>query len=476
MAAHFAASLRQFGYLVRVIDCFGIDSSQTQIHGDFFLLGIDESQVLDLLEDDTSIVYVYCRTIEDLLSSEWICAQIRENKPFIKICMFENIQTVNSFSLKEVIGDFLKRGIVDVGIFGEPEDRASSITDAISSGIGLSEVPGIAYIEAGQQDITFTNDTKFNSLLDELPFPAWDLFQLDGYWKCGYAHAPISRRKKFLPLLTSRGCPYRCVSPAINPKWRSRSAKNVVDEMEFFHKSLGVLDFHISDLDPTISETRTREISQEIIERRLKVEWKIAQGTKIETVKQVSTLELMRNAGCVFFSFSPESGSDRLLQIMNKRFDQEHALMMTKAMSSLGIRTQACFIAGVPGETKQDRRKTYQYVRKLVISGVDEIAVSIFTPIPGAVLGSSLSGFSHYSELSHSPAWRSDYSQIQRYRYGLYLNFFLAQAIARPFKFTKAMLRALSGNTQTKMEMSLRKFVIVRVQYLKAKIQRACGD
>lgn len=138
-------------------------------------------------------------------------------------------------------------------------------------------------------------------------------------------------------------------------------------------------------------------------------------------------------------------------------------------MSLLEMRTQACFIAGVPGEKKDDRKQTYKYVRRLVLAGIDEIAVSIFTPIPGAVLGQSLSGFSHYSELSHSPAWRSDYTDIQRYRYGLYLTFFIFQALLKPNKFIKAMVRVFTGNTQTKMEMSLRKFVIVRYLYILCK-------
>ena len=58
-------------------------------------------------------------------------------------------------------------------------------------------------------------------------------------------------------MLSSRGCPYRCkfcVSSTLNPKWRKRSAKNVVDEMEYFNKKMNIVDFHFSDLDPTVNE------------------------------------------------------------------------------------------------------------------------------------------------------------------------------------------------------------------------------
>ena len=82
-----------------------------------------------------------------------------------------------------------------------------------------------------------------------------------------------------------------------------------------------------------------------------------------------------------------------MLEIMNKKFDKAHALELTRHMNKLGMRTQACFIAGVPGEKRADRKESIAYVSELVKAGVDEIAVTIFTQIPGAALGESLAGF-----------------------------------------------------------------------------------
>jgi radical SAM superfamily enzyme YgiQ (UPF0313 family) len=374
---------------------------------------------------------------------------------------------VNSFSLKEIIPEFL-RTFADVGIMGEPELRAVELINALRSGIpALQTIDGIAYMEANKE-VIFTHPEAFNTSLDDLEFPGWELFDLSGYWSAGFAHPPIKKDSKFLPILTSRGCPYRCtfcVSPAINPKWRSRSAKNVVDEIEYFQKLLGVSDFHVSDLDPTISDSRTRGIAEEIIARGLKISWKIAQGTKIETVKSTETLTLLRKSGCVFFSFSPETGSEHMLEIMNKKFDKDHALRLTRHMNKIGIRTQACFIAGVPGERLKDRLQTLAYMSKLVFAGVDEIAVTIFTPIPGAALSESLSGYSHYSELSHSPKWREDYFQVSAFRYSMYLLFFFLK-LKYPRKVAREIRGILSKNFETKMEMSIYKFFRIRWLYL----------
>ena len=137
---------------------------------------------------------------------------------------------------------------------------------------------------------------------------------MTGYWSAGYSHAPVKKNKKFLPIISSRGCPYRCkfcVSPTLNPIWRKRSASNVVNEMEYFNKKMGVTDFHISDLDPTVNEKRIINIAEEIIKRKLKIEWKLSQGTKVETIKNLSSLEIMKESGLSFFSFFSRKWIDR---------------------------------------------------------------------------------------------------------------------------------------------------------------------
>ena len=292
-----------------------------------------------------------------------------------------------------------------------------------------------------------------------MPMPAWENFTLSGYWSANFGHAPVTK-DRFLPILTSRGCPYRCtfcIAPSVNPTWRGRSAKHVVDEMEHFYRNLGVKDFHVSDLDPTVSDKRTREICNEIITRKLPIKWKLAQGTKIETIKSVKTLELMAEAGCVFVSFSPESGSPEMLKIMNKPFNHHYALKLVLEMHRLGIRTQAVFIGGVPGETTHDRELSVQYAKKLIKAGVDEISLVIFTPLPGAALSSKINDFNHYSQCTPSPSWRKDYSALMTYRRKMYYTLFFSKLRYNPLGLIGIFLRLISRQFETKLEMSIYK-------------------
>ena len=203
---------------------------------------------------------------------------------------------------------------------------------------------------------SFCNDKiDFVSDLNDLPFPAWEDFPLENYWKLGYSHGPLSD-KKYLPMLSSRGCPYPCnfcVVPKTNErKWRSRSPENVVKELEYFKDKLGVTEFHFEDLNPTVNDKRTKELCNLLIEKNLKISWKMVAGTKVESIKDLETVRLLKKSGCNYISISPESGSKDLMKEINKPFNYEHAIKIIKEMKKNKIFSQACFVIGYPGEKK----------------------------------------------------------------------------------------------------------------------------
>ena len=282
--------------------------------------------ICNILEEEINIKKIYFLNDFDEKNIQNMINEINPGD----ICLFENIQTTNSFSLKKIVNYLFDKGC-DLTIFGEPERRIKEIIKGVLENENLENIPDIAFKKNNQ--IVCTKHDEYDNLLDELPLPLWNKFDMSGYWKMNFSHAPVKKNSKFLPILSSRGCPFRCkfcVSPMLNPKWRKRSAKSVADEMEFFYKTMNVTDFHFSDLDPTVDEKRTAEICKQLISKNLPIEWKLAQGTKIETIKNIETLELMKKSGLTFFAFSPESGSKELMKKLNKPFDYDHALKITK--------------------------------------------------------------------------------------------------------------------------------------------------
>jgi anaerobic magnesium-protoporphyrin IX monomethyl ester cyclase len=453
--AYFAGSLRSSGFECTVVDAFGENPDQYWIEGNFMFRGLTPSEVINRIPPLSSTIVLYANNITNHASLIRIIRRVRPIFPEIPIVVMENTQAVTAYSLRRAQESFYDAG-ADFIISGEAEDRGIDLLKMLH-GKGVKNdicIDGVGYRKSGTTN--YVPPQRSVAHLDDLAFPAWDLFPLDKYWRLKYAHGPFET-DKYLPLLTSRGCPYTCkfcVIPETNGgKWRGRSAQNVVDEMETYLRDYGVCEFHIEDVNPTVSDRRIREICAEIIGRNLRILWKIAAGTKVETIKDETTLELMAEAGCRYISISPESGSTRILNLIGKSFDLDHALRMVRKMNSIGIHSQACFVLGYPGENDDDRRMTWDLVHDLTKAGICEIALFIVAPVPGAAIFEDFSGPSNYSQLNFSPSWRKDYKKINGFRLSLYLHFLIWKVRYHPVKFLRQPVNFLRRRFKTKMEM-----------------------
>jgi len=385
----------------------------------------------------------------------------------VPIVITENTQAVTAYSLQHAYKDFFSAG-VDYVLSGEAEPRIDDFILMLNGKKKKSEVDGLIYKENGK--IRMNPKIKFQDP-DKLPFPDWDLVNLENYWKLGYAHAPLTE-DKYLPILTSRGCPLLCnfcVVPATNAvKWRPRSAKNVVDELEKYSKKYGVKEFHIEDLNPTVDRKRIIEICKLILKRKLKLSLKFAAGTKAETF-DLNTIDWMAKAGFNYISISPESGSPRVLRLMKKYFNHDQALEQVRKMHSLGITSQACIVLGFPGETEEDLKMTQDYVVKLARAGLDEVALFIMTPVPGSKAFDMVAPkYKNISELTFTPKWRKEYKDLVRWRMRILASFVATKSFFHPLKTSMNAVHMLTGNFRTKTEMTL--FRILKTHLLLRKV------
>lgn len=452
--AYAAAALRAAAHQVEVVDAFGERPGQYRLDGRFLIRGLTPRQVHERVPLEVEAIVLYAGNLTCHRSLEEILRGLRRWRPSAPVIVMENTQAVTAYSLRRVRAELFDAGATYV-LCGEPEERLVALVSRISTRRPPEGMDGVGWRDDRGEH--FEEPSAANSDLDRVPFPAWELFPLEGYWSLRYAHGAMERAR-YLPLLTSRGCPYPCkfcVIPETNGmRWRSRSAGNVVDEMEHWRRTLGVTEFHIEDVNPTIDDARTKAICREIIDRRLAVVWKLSAGTKVESIKSEETIDLMAEAGCRYISISPESGSPEVMRRIGKPFDIEHAIRLVGRMHERGIRCQCCFVLGFPGETDRDRRMTWDMVRRLTKRGADEVALFIVTPVPGSKIFDQFSGFEEYAQLNFSPAWREDFPSLNRFRLRLYaaflgwkLRYHPAKLLAQPFHF-------LSRRFRTKMEMT----------------------
>ena len=450
--AYVAASLREAGFPVQVIDAFAERPKQARRMGKFTLMGLSDAEIVKRIPNDAALVFIFAQNLTNHIATANILQTIKRQHPDLPLVILENTQAVTAYALQNVMSEFFDLG-ADYVLTGEGEQRAVALARLLW---GQDEQEELNQLEGLGSAAFFNPPEDVIQDLDRLPLPAWDLFPLKNYWNLRFAHGPQSD-KRYLPLLTSRGCPYPCrfcVIPATNnQKWRARSAQNVIDEIEFYGDIFGVHEFHIEDLDPTISDQRIREIAEEIIYRKLDITWKIVAGTKVETIRSEETIDLMAESGCRYISISPETGSPRVLKLMRKPFGLDHAVRLVKRMNQVGIRSQACFVLGFPGETDDDLQMTWDLVHDLTKQGADEIALFIITPVPGSAIYDEFEGFASLSEMNFTPTWREDYESLSKFRLKLYGAFLWWKFRYYPGKIVRQSINFIRRRFETKMEM-----------------------
>jgi anaerobic magnesium-protoporphyrin IX monomethyl ester cyclase len=304
----------------------------------------------------------------------------------------------------------------DVVGVGEGETTMLELAKAVEHGHSLSTVDGIVYKnrEDGRQSIVHTPPREFIEDLDALPFPSRDQFENEAYQK--------HYREKFgyttTSIITSRGCPFKCdfCSRAIfGHNFRTRSAENVVDEMETV-EDMGYQRVWFSDDCFTLDKKRLLTICNEIVRRRLNVNWECL--SRVDTIDRETALK-MKKANCVRVFFGLESGNDSVLALMNKQASVEEGKRAVLTTKAAGIQVGAFFILGYPGETNETILDTLRFASSLPL---DYLSFSVPYPIPGTPLYErvkdniefeDLNQSKHLSLTDHKLIYRSSFSEAK---------------------------------------------------------------
>jgi hypothetical protein len=454
--ATLAAFLRARGDTVSVVDLFGADPGRLTDNGDHWLQGEPLDGYADrpaVREADAFILFAISYMSHHELMA--IAKFLKARRPAVPLAVLENSQAVTAYSLQRMASDFFAAG-VDFLICGEPYFN----WPAIEGGFARPELAPENVITRGNPD---RPPHRVIVKTARYPMPAWDLFNLAGYWSIPYSHGPKTGR--FLPVLTSRGCPYPCdfcVVPETNDRrWRGNEPDDVVAELLALRDRFGVRHFQVEDLNPTVNFKRWDDIARLLIARDAGIYFYFVSGTKAETV-HLDMVPLLARAGCRYISISPESGSPELMKIIGKPFDYEHALALVAVCRANGIRTQACFLVGHPAETEADFEQSARYLRAMVRAGLDEVAVFIVASFAGSALYARkrIAIGDRTALPSFSPRGRSDYALLVKRRSTLLRIFFIEKARCG-FDLIAQGVRSIFGRPQTKMENLPRRVLFV---------------
>ena len=260
---------------------------------------------------------------------------------------------------------------LDFGIVGEGEESFRELVERLAEGTDPWGIPGIVGPE------TFHTPGSPIQDLDQLPFPARHLLPNSVY---RYALWP---GKRVTTMITSRGCPYRCIfcdKSIFGSKWRARSAKNVLDEVEQIVKDLRIQSIIIYDDLFTLDKRRVQEVCEGILERGLQFEWK-CEG-RVDRV-DAEMLRWMKKAGCSLIAYGVESGNEIGLEYLQKGITLPQIRRAFELTRNAGVRPMAYFILGIPVETFEQGLRTIELAKEL---SPDYAQFSILSPFPGTRL------------------------------------------------------------------------------------------
>ena len=281
---------------------------------------------------------------------------------------------VESLDYKEVF-EYLK---IDIAIRGEGEATLVNVLDALMKKIPLKDVNGIIFKD--NKELVITNPQPLIDMKKENLLPDWT-------WM--FPTIKESGRKDFnsfykldrMPILASRGCPNKCDfchSPFESV--RKRNVTEVIDEIKTLKENYNVSHFAFMDETFTANSRRMQELCAEIINHKLNITWSCGVRTNLVSL---DVLKLMKESGCIGIQLGVESGSDKILKMMNKNSTVKHNRNAINLIREAKILPRISVMLGYEKETIEDIKLTVDFL--IEMNEFPEF-MSHTTPVPGTPL------------------------------------------------------------------------------------------
>jgi radical SAM superfamily enzyme YgiQ (UPF0313 family) len=250
--------------------------------------------------------------------------------------------------------------LLDCVVVGEGENTILELVAAFENNSPLEGVDGIVF--RTDSGIVTTSPRAYIQDLDILPFPARDLIPHSLF----YPNLHNARHRNCLSILTSRGCPYNCTFCASRivsgKKYRMHSAEYVLDEMTMLKNKYDAKQLLITDDTFTINHIRLEKICRGMIDARLNLEWFCF--SQVNVVDR-EILTMMKKAGCYSIGFGVESANPEILKAMGKPIRPEDAVTAVRVANEVGMKTQAFYVLGMPGETREQMEQTISFAHRV---------------------------------------------------------------------------------------------------------------
>lgn len=350
--AYIASNLRKHGHECRIID------------------GIAEHFSVDALKKMTNqydIVGITVITTYAIRAIELI-RKLKESGSCPPIVVGGHHVTAEPESLLRLGADY--------AVIGEGEITMLQLVGCLASnrnGASIRQVKGIGFIENGKY--VYTGDREKIVPLDQLPLPARDLLAMHLY-RSSVARGNVQPSHS---MLTSRGCPgvcSFCSKRTFGTEVRYFSVDRIVEEFFLLRDQYGARDVAVWDDNFLSGHTVVNAVCEELCRKNFRITWSVE--ARIDCVNR-DILQSLKKAGCAYIAYGIESGSQRILDYINKRISKEQIREIVAVTKEVGIRMRGYFMMGFPGETKEDIEATIRFAIEL---DVDVASFTLLVPLP----------------------------------------------------------------------------------------------
>ena len=276
-------------------------------------------------------------------------------------------------------GFFLAKTRADAVVIGEGDETVTALLNALANREPLDLVKGIAFRKG--DNVTINEKRPLIKDIDNLPFPAYELFPLDYYRLLRMPH--VTNRDFVMPIISGRGCFFKCTfCYRMDEGFRPRSNKSIIEEIIFLQKNFDITYIAFADELLMSSAERVISLCEAFIRDDINIKW-CCNGRL--NFAQPKVLRLMKRAGCIFINYGIEALDDEVLKNIKKALTTEVIIEGIEATLQVGISPGCNIIFGNIGDTKETLNKAVEFLLKYD-DGAQMRTIRPVTPYPGSEL------------------------------------------------------------------------------------------